>query len=231
MITQGLIEDKPGIYCIENIINKKKYIGSAKSIEKRRNVHLCELRANKHKNSYLQYSFNKYGEGCFVFYPICYCKIEELITKENEYMKLFNSVDRKNGYNLKNATQTVISEETRKKLSLGRKGKKATPEQLKRMSDARKGFKNSEESKIKVSKSLMGHAVSEETRKKIIATQSIKIDQLDLDGNYIKTFDSCTAAAKELGKKIKGNINQVCNGKAYRKTASGFKWRYNEKSS
>lgn len=57
---------------------------------------------------------------------------------------------------------------------------------------------------------------------------AVKIRQYDLEDNYIKTFPSAAAAAKEI--KPNGNINsisscilQVCKGK--RKTAYGYKWK------
>ena len=56
---------------------------------------------------------------------------------------------------------------------------------------------------------------------------AVKIRQYNLEDNYIKTFPSAAAAAKEI--KPNGNINsisscilQVCKGK--RKTAYGYKW-------
>ena len=62
------------------------------------------------------------------------------------------------------------------------------------------------------------------TKKERIAKNvSIKINQYDLNGNFIKTWNN----AKEVGETFKKNsthICQVCNGK--RKTTLGFKWNY-----
>lgn len=54
-----------GIYKIVNKINFKFYIGSSSNIDRRWKKHLSELRKGKHYNSYLQNSFNKYGESSF----------------------------------------------------------------------------------------------------------------------------------------------------------------------
>ena len=52
-----------------------------------------------------------------------------------------------------------------------------------------------------------------------------KINQYDLNDNYIKTFNSLKEAANSLNKKnIKGNISKCC--KNNNKTAYGFKWKY-----
>ena len=50
-----------GIYCIENGINHKKYIGQSKNILYRWKKHISALNSNTHDNSYLQSSWNKYG--------------------------------------------------------------------------------------------------------------------------------------------------------------------------
>ena len=47
-----------GIYCIENIINGKKYIGSSKDIYGRWVQHENELNKGRHHSSYLQHEWN-----------------------------------------------------------------------------------------------------------------------------------------------------------------------------
>lgn len=56
-----------GIYKITCKGNNKIYIGSSKNIKYRWQVHLSELRGNRHHSTYLQRSFNKYGEESFEF--------------------------------------------------------------------------------------------------------------------------------------------------------------------
>ena len=53
--------------------------------------------------------------------------------------------------------------------------------------------------------------------------RAIPVNQYDLDGNFIKTFDSIIEASKEL------NINAscICNCcKNRRKSAGSFVWKY-----
>jgi group I intron endonuclease len=47
-----------GIYCIRNIANDKRYIGSSKNIGTRFRVHKSRLRLNKHHSKHLQYAYN-----------------------------------------------------------------------------------------------------------------------------------------------------------------------------
>lgn len=55
------MEKKIGIYCIENIINGKKYIGQSINLKDRLYGHKTKLKHNKHKNRHLQFAVNKYG--------------------------------------------------------------------------------------------------------------------------------------------------------------------------
>ena len=66
IIAHGCSLEKPGVYVIENLMNNKVYIGSSiMRIKKRIEHHISMLRAGKHKNTYLQNAFNKYGETIF----------------------------------------------------------------------------------------------------------------------------------------------------------------------
>lgn len=51
-----------------------------------------------------------------------------------------------------------------------------------------------------------------------------KINQYDLDGNFIKTYDSVMKAKKENSSSCGTHISEVCKGK--RKSAYGYIWRY-----
>ena len=54
---------------------------------------------------------------------------------------------------------------------------------------------------------------------------SRKIDQFDLSGNYLNTFNSAIEAAESLGKTSGDTITNVCRGRA--KTSYGYIWKYN----
>lgn len=89
-----------GIYCIENKINHKKYIGMSRDIKRRWYEHKTELNNHKHVNYYLQNAWNKYGSDNFVFKTIELCDETQLSERECYYIKLYKTLSHEDGYNL-----------------------------------------------------------------------------------------------------------------------------------
>lgn len=88
-----------GIYCIENKINHKKYIGQSVNIRVRWWIHCYDLRNNKHHNCHLQGAWNKYGEDNFSFYVIERCAEDKLNEREIYWIEKYNSNNPEIGYN------------------------------------------------------------------------------------------------------------------------------------
>lgn len=91
-----------GIYCIENIINNKKYIGLSRNIEQRWNEHKSKLRRGKHGNIYLQRAWNRDGEDAFKFYILETCNSDVLSEREQYYINKEHTLSHEYGYNLTN---------------------------------------------------------------------------------------------------------------------------------
>lgn len=105
------------------------------------------------------------------------------------------------------------------------------------------GWKHTEDAKEKISNARLGKKMSEETKNKMrkpkpkgfseklskikkgVSTGPSKkrkeVEQFDLDGKIIGTWESIIKVEKELNIY---NINAVCKGK--QKTAGGYKWKY-----
>ena len=77
---------KAFIYKIQNLENGKMYIGSTTSPRSRWNQHTSQLKKNNHHSTYLQNSWNKYGEHMFEFSIIDECEIEIQFTREREWV-------------------------------------------------------------------------------------------------------------------------------------------------
>ena len=124
MITKNSEEELnlTGIYSIYCKENNKYYIGSASSTRNPRKDkrgflarlkrHTIDLRNNKHRNKYLQYSWNKYGEKAFEFSIIEFCSPEECNNKELYYISEYKSMINENGFNIINQSLSNTKEFT-----------------------------------------------------------------------------------------------------------------------
>lgn len=106
-----------GIYKITCVPTQKIYIGQSRNIYKRWYNHSYALNVKRHRNSYLQRAWNKYGQDNFKFEIIDRCNINELDNKEKYYIQKFNSMNKDCGFNLDSGGQhPKLSHETIKKL-------------------------------------------------------------------------------------------------------------------
>ncbi len=169
-----------GIYCYENTVNGKKYIGQSINLKKRISDHERNFskddfkRVNGGESKPLWYAVKKYGRNNFSLYLVDYCSPERLDDVEEYYIDLFSSLISENGYNiLKRGFSrfgTHHSEETKRKLSISHSN--ITNETRRRMSESQKGRKHSEGTKKKISESNKGKIISQETIEKFIRTGS-----------------------------------------------------------
>lgn len=104
-----------GIYCITNILNNHKYIGSSKNIRCRIQQHHYYLKKNTHHSCHLQRAYNKYGQDKFVIIILETCEPirDTLIFVEQKYLDLNPE------YNIAKLAscpaQLIQSEETKKR--------------------------------------------------------------------------------------------------------------------
>ena len=215
--------------------SRKKYIGqTTRPIEQRFDDH-------QKKNSgckAISGAIEKYGWDNFIvdYYE---CPDDELNKHERWLVELMGTLA-PGGYNLREGggSRGRLSEETKKKMSESKTGNHHTEESKKKMSDANSGEKHpnygkirSEDTKKKLSIAHQGKHLSDEHKKKLRDSKSGKTNhnakrvyQFDLDGTYIRWFDSCREAAEYLGKKYGSNISHCAIGN--QKMAYKFRWSY-----
>ena len=202
---QYQFEDTPGIYAIVNLLNNKKYIGSSNSVRRRYRQHFNDLFKGNHANTILQKAFNKYGQKHFGFIILETCEDikDTLLFLEQKY------IDELGDYNIcKVAGKTtgihncghIITEEHKNIIAQSNRNRKWNESSLKKKSEQMRNSKH-------------------------VAEQRKKVDVLSMSGEYIRTYQSITDAAIDMGHINKRVcIKRCCQGKY--KSAYGFKWKY-----
>ena len=151
---------KTGVYQIRNLVNGKRYIGSASvSFDKRWTAHLGHLRRGTHHSRYLQNTWTKHGEKIFEFEILEECSPDLCLVREQCYLDAekpeYNTcmtVGSRHGVPHSKATKDKMS---RKASGEGNPmyGKPIADEHRKNLSRARLGKKFSREHRIKIARS------------------------------------------------------------------------------
>lgn len=210
-----MVEEKTmGIYCIENIINNKKYIGQSCDIYSRWQNHKWCLNNNKHSNDFLQNSWNLHGEENFIFYVLEFCDETIINEREQYYIHFYSTLIDLNGYNLDSGgnQNKRHSNITKMKISKAHMGKKLSKETRIKISKNRKGKLTGEshfmfgkhhtiETKEKLSKALTGMFANE---KHWSATKVICL-------NTGEVFPTMKQAGEEYNT-FSENIHKCCKG-------------------
>lgn len=225
-----------GIYCIENLVNHKKYIGQSVDINSRWETHISTLNNNHHYNLHLQQSWNKYGSENFEFNIIETCDKNLLNEKEIYWIKKFNSLE--DGYNATSGGDNcskACSKEVymynldgmfiRKFDSISEaiiyvNGNSITNIVKCCNGDLETAYEHIWKFEYFDNVTPKTIALNNKNRKK-------EIHQYDLNGVYIKSYKNAMEAKLLNGIPIKSiYITACCNGK--RKTAYGYIWSYNK---
>jgi hypothetical protein len=127
------------IYAIVNNVTLDMYVGSAVAVNRRWNVHICNLRKGKHHCKHLQNAHAKYGENAFDWEVIQFVEDKtKLIQKEQFWIDFF-----KPAYNKRKIADSCLgvkrSNESRLKMSIAQTGKKQSEETKAKRSAALKG--------------------------------------------------------------------------------------------
>lgn len=166
---------RSGIYEIRNLLDGRRYVGSAVNIEGRFKDHLKGLRSGKHHNVFLQRSWDKHGERYFAFFVVEYCHEEDLLRVEQSRI---DSYDDSRLYNICKVAGSALGVKRRpegaENRSEGQKGRKHSEETRKKISEANSRRRHTESSKKKISEALKGRVLTEEWKLKISESKKRK---------------------------------------------------------
>lgn len=154
-----------GIYEIVNLVNGKRYVGSAIRFNSRWIYHRRDLRARKHHSPYLQASWNKYGEDSFAF-RVLEGVVDKslLISREQHYIDTLRPE-----YNIRPVAGSALGHrwtaEQRQRISAKRKGRRVLPIGYRHSDETRAKFRE----RMRMNPTFLGRHHSAEAKEKISA--------------------------------------------------------------
>ena len=197
------------VYMVKNLVNGKIYFGITENdFDARYRSDISKYTHNEH----LKDSIKKYGIENFEInkeFDVAHSQ-DDLWDLEDMYICLYNTLDRKYGYNKRRSGSKhkgcgKLSEEHRQKISDSMKGKGQTlsEEHKQKIIDANKGIPKSKEHRQKISDSMKGKHIGDESP---LAKAVICLDTLQV-------FTTITEASKWCKLKKVHGIGSCCKGK------------------
>ncbi len=133
-----------GIYAITNILNGKRYIGSAVRFDYRWGKHRSSLSNGNHHSAKLQRAWDKYGANAFQFLVLEIATRERLLEREQFWI---DSLKAANDYNVRPTAGSALgmmqSEETKAKIRAALVGRVHDPARVEKMRQGKTGKKHS----------------------------------------------------------------------------------------
>jgi group I intron endonuclease len=211
------------VYKITNAVNGKIYFGYTSKTPKER---LAEHARPSGKRTYLRRAIHKYGiesfhiETLFEFESLWEATSTEIFLIARYRTNVYR-FPKDNGMNTTDGgegTKGPKAEDHKRKISEAHKGRKKTTEHVKNMIASKTGKGTGEDNPMWGRKHREDTIALFRTLKK-----TKKVNQYDLNGNFIKTFYSMMDAQRETGAQV-GNIARCCRGLT--KQMNGYIWRY-----
>jgi group I intron endonuclease len=235
---------QPIIYGIKNLINEKIYVGKSINIKLRKKAHENSFIRKQAVNIHLQRAVDKYGIENFEFVILEEVILNNINDKEQYWIAYFKSYDENFGYNkTMGGDGGNLTIETKLKISKTSPNRKIIYQFSKEgelirtwngVRDAERefGFLSSTISKACSSNtnnnSAYGFYWSYDENLNILhgigqQNNKFKVQQISLDGELIKIWDSISLASKETTSS-KSSIIRCCKNK--QKTCNNFIWKY-----
>lgn len=175
MIATENLKGRSGVYCAIHRDTLKCYVGSSIDIGGRRKAHLMRARNGSHFNFHK--AIRKYGADAFDFEVLETCLREQLIERENFWIRFYQSAGLK-GFNVLDTAlpkqSGVVSEATRARLRESVKNRPPVREETKRLI-AEANRNRSPETHQRMSEAQKRKPpITEETRARMIAALKLR---------------------------------------------------------
>ena len=210
---------KKSVYCIENKINGKKYVGKTDiSVEARLALHLREYKKHRVEKRPLYAAMRKYGPENFQVYILEVVTDGNLDEREIYWIQKLDTYN--NGYNATLGGEGSTLYDTQDFINDFENGMLAKEIAVKYKCD-----------RDTVTRHLT--AAGYDTKANETARKSVAVNQYTKDGKFIRTHKSISAAARYIidekdldrsEKSVANNIRESANGK--RKYACEYSWKY-----
>jgi group I intron endonuclease len=160
-----------GIYEIANLIDGKKYVGSACNLRNRFRSHARDLGLGRHHSPKLQNAWRKHGAAAFRFSILELVLIREvLLYREQSWIDSINPE-----YNVCRVAGSTLglrfSDEAKAKIAAKARGRIPTEQARRRMADAQRGRHHSQATRAKMSASMRGLKRTPESRARMSAAK------------------------------------------------------------
>lgn len=206
------------IYKATSVTTGKVYIGqSCQTLEKRMSQHLYKATSDYDPNNHFHNAIRKYGFQDFVFQIIEDNIISNEVLNEREiyWIKYYNSYY--DGYNSTLGGDAGLRRDDLVVVALFHEG--YTTKEICEMT----GY-----SRSTIYDSYKANGLQEENNKRKNEQTRLRcserVEQYSLDGKYIKTYESATAAGQELGNQ--SAISGVCRQEQSALSAYGYLFKY-----
>lgn len=218
-----IIPARSGIYEIRNLVDGKRYIGSAMQLRKRWRDHRDALRGKHGRtNARLKSAWKKHGEAAFLFRPLVFCAPEDLLFYEQlaidhlrpEYnirkvaesnfgLKWSADVRDRMGAPKRGVKRGPLSPERRARLSAAHMGKKLSPEHRARISEVQRGTTRgplSPRTRAKIAEAHRGRKKSPQTRARVSKSKGgLSDDQVREIRRRVRSGEVGRVVAEEFG--------------------------------
>ena len=214
----------PYIYCITNKLNGKKYIGKTiESVTKRFKEHCSEAHNNRFKNRPLYRAMRKYGIENFSIEQLIECEEKYLESYEIMFIDKYNTYH--NGYNAIRGGDGKLLFNYIDIITLYQSGLNVKEVSI------RVGCITDTVIKVLNIYNIPRHSWNS-VRRGLSTPKAVQ--QLSKDGKFLRTFESCSGAARYIAqlKNIpfsKGMSSKIANcakGRAH--TSYGYRWIWKE---